>query len=287
MPLVLTATDCDLWNCAGVDDGIEPAAALDAFSQLISITGTRSERGFHALPFAIQRTLAPLLPLLLEAPQRLKQRDESWLADFCRQVSTAMHTTRQVLLPNIDRLVNEDEFFDVYRICIRGFDGITFDGLAKDDQHRPIENGEEGPEDWRASKIVRLNGPSAGQTAIIMLIDEVLGVSHGEQTEEFRQKMRDFMPAKHAAFIRHVFHEVMISGSVKDAATKAGRSSVLGHAFTEAMDSLAAVRAFHLRMATSYLRRALKGTGDSDFRSMLDEGLRSTRKSGTLGELKR
>ena len=41
--------------------------------------------------------------------------------------------------------------------------------------------------------------------------------------------------------------------------------------------ALAAFRSFHLGMATKYLRRTDKGTGASDFRSMLKEAVESTR----------
>ena len=45
----------------------------------------------------------------------------------------------------------------------------------------------------------------------------------------------------------------------------------------ECTDALAAFRSFHLGMATKYLRRTDKGTGASDFRSMLKEAVESTR----------
>ena len=60
-------------------------------------------------------------------------------------------------------------------------------------------------------------------------------------------------------------------------AQRAGETSALGRAHAEAIARLAAVRAFHMGMATNYLRAALKGTGESDFRSLLDEALKSTR----------
>ena len=41
------------------------------------------------------------------------------------------------------------------------------------------------------------------------------------------------------------------------------------------------MRAAPLGMASRYLRKALKGTGGSDFRTMLHEGLHSTRASST------
>ena len=48
LPPILTATDLDLWNRGGTDVSQSPRDALRGFRQMVSITGTRSERGFHA-----------------------------------------------------------------------------------------------------------------------------------------------------------------------------------------------------------------------------------------------
>ena len=50
---------------------------------------------------------------------------------------------------------------------------------------------------------------------------------------------------------------------------------------SEALDALAAVRAYHLRIASRYLRRTGTGTGGSDFRPMLGEAVQSTREAST------
>ena len=68
---------------------------------------------------------------------------------------------------------------------------------------------------------------------------------------------------------------------MRDAAIAAGVSSRLAAAHGAAIDELAAMRAAHLGMASRYLRKALKGTGGSDFRTMHHEGLHSTRASST------
>ena len=59
MPLVLTATDTDLWNCVGVADGTEPLAAMSAFTQIVSMTGnTAAFRHMVAFCHGTHRLLA-------------------------------------------------------------------------------------------------------------------------------------------------------------------------------------------------------------------------------------
>ena len=161
MPLVLTASDTDLWNCDHISKEYPPDEAMDRFRQLVSMTGTRSERGFHALPFAIQLTLAPLLPSLLDAPRCLQEGDHANLTDLCERMAAALREVRQ-LLQRVYAEVDRDEFYDAYRLLLSGFTGLKLSGV-------PGISGEEE---------VTLVGPSAGQTALLMLIDTVMGVQH-------------------------------------------------------------------------------------------------------------
>lgn len=89
------------------------------------------------------------------------------------------------------------------------------------------------------------------------------------------------MPLPHRALIERLEAELRASGNVRDAAIAAGASSQLATAHAAAIGELAAMRAAHLGMASRYLRKALKGTGGSDFRVLLHEGLDSTRASTT------
>eukprot|EP00966_Prymnesium_polylepis_P277203 6404771-Prymnesium_polylepis.1 len=236
--------------------------------------------------------------MLLHAPARVRARDDTWLIELCERTASALRATRETLLPNVYDVVGKEEFYDAYRPCLGGFNGLKFVGIGVEGERgggdgvagsahggdvaegaaaaAPADGGSED-DDVRVTREVTLVGPSAGQTAILMLIDAVLGVSHGTQTASFRQAMLGYLPLKHAALVRDVTAQIAEGGSVRDAATRAGEASPLARAHADALARLAAVRAFHMGMATSFLRAALKGTGDSDFRSLLDEALRSTR----------
>ena len=120
----------------------------------------------------------------------------------------------------------------------------------------------------------------ARQTALLQLLDLFLGVAHKSETASFQQEMRDeYLPLKHAALLRDVGARLRASGSARDAAARTDAPARLRDAHSDALRALAAVRAFHLGIASRYLRRTGTGTGGSDFRTMLDEAVQATRKS--------
>ena len=87
VPTVLIATGTDLWN-HGRRVGRErwwAARSASNFRLLISMTGTRSEVGFHAIPYEVQLLLAPLLPALLAAPDHVGHRSHWRLWWLCRR----------------------------------------------------------------------------------------------------------------------------------------------------------------------------------------------------------
>ena len=123
-------------------------------------------------------------------------------------------------------------------------------------------------------------GPSAGQTAILLLIDSILGVSHGEQMRSFRLDMRSYLPFAHAALLADVETRLGVGGLPATVARCAPDDpDGLCAAYQEAIKALAAMRAVHLGIASRYLRRTAVGTGATDFRSLLSEALKSTRES--------
>jgi hypothetical protein len=97
MPPILTATDLDLWNRGTMPTSLPPAAALSSFRQLVSITGTQSERSFHALPYALQLVLAPLLPALLGVPQLSASDDVRAMQALCERVRAALDDATALL----------------------------------------------------------------------------------------------------------------------------------------------------------------------------------------------
>jgi hypothetical protein len=113
-----------------------------------------------------------------------------------------------------------------------------------------------------------------------MLIDSVLGVSHGTLGSNFRHEMRTgYLPSPHATLLQRTEEKLRATGSLRHAAAEPGACPRLVLAHAAAADALAAVRAFHLKIASRYLRRTGVGTGGSDFRALLRENLAATRRA--------
>ena len=268
LPRILTATDTDLWNHVPLRRDITPRECLDEFAQLVSMTGTASERGFHAMPAAIQLELSPLLASMLAVPRLVEQADHLACEAVCGAIESRLIQVR-ALLSHVDDLVDMDEFYDVYRLLLGGWgsEGLVLHGVGSAEQ----------------AAVASHDGPSAGQTAILICVDLVLGTQHGPNLAQFQGGMRHYLPAPHRDLIERLDAGLRASGSLRTAAIAAGPRSSLASAHAAALHALAGMRAFHKGMATKYLRKALKGTGGSDFRALLDEGLRATRASKVEG----
>ena len=196
-------------------------------------------------------------------------------------------------LERVSDLVDPTEFYDVYRPLLGGWSadklasGLRLPGVGPADDLPAAEVPDTAPiaeaaallADVTVDLVSRHKGPSAGQTAILLLVDRILGVAHGPETAAFQAEMRGYLPAKHAALLADVDERVCRWGSVGDAARHPDAPEALRRAHGEALNALAAMRAFHLGMASRYLRRTNVGTGATDFRAMLGEALRSTRAS--------
>ena len=195
MPLVLTATDADLWNHSAAVGraGLRPAAWVSSFRQIVSLTATRSERGFHAVPHAISRAIAPLVPRLLAAPALVRGalRDggntragsTAELAALCGRLEGALSGARTHLGLIYDE-VDASEFFDCMRLLLSGWAVLGDRGLVL-----PAS-----PAHGLDESCALLVGPSAGQTASLILVDIVLGVPHGPKLAGFQREMRGYMP---------------------------------------------------------------------------------------------
>ena len=205
-----------------------------------------------------------------------------------RRLARALQAVRATL-ERVSDLVDPTEFYDVYRPLLGGWSadklasGLRLPGVGPADDHPaaevPSEDGAALLADVTVDIVSRHKGPSAGQTAILLLVDRIMGVTHGAETAAFQAEMRGYLPAPHAALLADVDERVCRWGSVGDAARDPDAPEALRRAHGEALNALAAMRAFHLGMASRYLRRTNVGTGASDFRAMLGEALRSTRAS--------
>lgn len=92
--------------------------------------------------------------------------------DFCRIFETVRHRVRV------------DTFYGIYRPLLSGYfpDGLTFTGVSK----LPLEESTSAIIDGDGNVVSFGKGPSAGQSAMIVLFDLALGISHGAESSEFQ-----------------------------------------------------------------------------------------------------
>ena len=82
-------------------------------------------------------------------------------------------------------------------------------------------------------------GPSAGQTAVLMLVDLVLGVSHGPKLSGFQREMRAYLPGGHAQLLEDVEAQTRAAGTTLHAmATADGAPSRLAASYADAASAL-------------------------------------------------
>ena len=139
------------------------------------------------VPHAIQHTLTPLLPSLLLAPEIMAGRRWWDLGRLLRRIGRALRRVRLLLTEIVD-VVDADEFYDVYRPLLGGWaeSGLLLRGAMA-----------------AGDAVVRWKGPSAGQTALLLLLDLVLGIEHRTQTASFQREMREhYLPAPHAQLLQ-------------------------------------------------------------------------------------
>ena len=96
--------------------------------------------------------------------------------------------------------------------------------------------------------------------------------SNASEHARFQIDMINYMPPAHRALIFDYADRMQTAGAVDTVC----RRKVLKKHLDAARVALADLRKFHMAIASSYLRRTAIGTGASDFRSMLKDGIDRT-----------
>eukprot|EP01060_Flectonema_neradi_P010238 TRINITY_DN1735_c2_g1_i1.p1 TRINITY_DN1735_c2_g1~~TRINITY_DN1735_c2_g1_i1.p1 ORF type:complete len:370 (+),score=55.69 TRINITY_DN1735_c2_g1_i1:57-1112(+) len=158
LPMVITASGPDIWNCYQKDGSTH----LD-----LSLTATGAEAGFHTVPFLMHTKAAPYLSNLFDTSTALTKKHLTDLLPLFRYF-------KKTFTEETKRLIDPVIFYDVYRPLLTGFypDTVMFEGVGE----------------------VAAKGPSAGQSAMFFIFDSLLGIKHNIMTREFQQDMLSYVP---------------------------------------------------------------------------------------------
>eukprot|EP00616_Rhizochromulina_sp_CCMP1243_P002977 CAMPEP_0118971358 /NCGR_PEP_ID=MMETSP1173-20130426/8007_1 /TAXON_ID=1034831 /ORGANISM="Rhizochromulina marina cf, Strain CCMP1243" /LENGTH=512 /DNA_ID=CAMNT_0006920803 /DNA_START=121 /DNA_END=1655 /DNA_ORIENTATION=+ len=268
MEPVLTAAATDLWNFHFISE--DKGFALENLTCRSTLTGTDAERFFHMIPCAMQAAAGPVLPQVLRAPYHVLSGDVSALTRTLHAMARLFREF-QAIFKRTAELVDRDMFYDVYRPLLNGFHpkGVA---LQLTTEGEPL--------------VVTPKGPSAGQSAMFVVFDTVLGVSHPPSgvMGGFQEEMvKGYMPEPHRCLVRDLSAAVTATSSLDSYVAQQSRGQAhLCSAFLEAVDALTAFRRQHLATVTGFLSTTSTGTGASHFQVLLREAIENTARVGEM-----
>eukprot|EP00927_Polykrikos_kofoidii_P042863 TRINITY_DN36911_c0_g1_i1.p1 TRINITY_DN36911_c0_g1~~TRINITY_DN36911_c0_g1_i1.p1 ORF type:complete len:499 (+),score=71.37 TRINITY_DN36911_c0_g1_i1:62-1558(+) len=290
LPPVLCASTVDLWNWKLKTESAAASFEPSDLTCVSTMTDTQAEVMFHMLPCSMQNIAGPLITRVFKADLLLHRGCDGELTRLLTELAHVFVRFRE-LFSHVYSLVDRRIFYDVYRPLLSGYfpDGVQLAGLdaeiVRQDCAEQIELGLISV-DSNDGKVRSLGkGPSAGQSTMIVLFDLFLGVTecHTNGVSLFQHEMLGYMPAAHRMMVQDFAEKIKKVGSVRTYIEgRSGRSRALDEvkqAHAAALTALKQFRSFHLGAATSYLVKTDKGTGETDFRSMLRECIEGTKRA--------
>ncbi|NXG49356.1 I23O2 dioxygenase, partial [Psilopogon haemacephalus] len=201
---------------------------------IISLPGGESLRGFILVTFLVEKAAVPGIKAIVQAIHATLQQDEESLHEALQQLAEALGEMRQALA-QMHAHVDPAVFYAVIRIFLSGWkdnpampEGLIYEGVAEE----PLE----------------YSGGSAAQSSVLHAFDELLGIRHSQHSSAFLQRMRDYMPPAHRAFVEEIHrapslrHFVLSSGSLR-----------LRTAFNRCVLALVDFRSYHITIVTKYI----------------------------------
>ncbi|XP_064031557.1 indoleamine 2,3-dioxygenase 2 [Pogoniulus pusillus] len=207
---------------------------MENLDTIISLPGGESLRGFILVTFLVEKAAVPGIKAIVQAIHAILQRDEESLHKALQQLAEAIGDMGQALKRMHDH-VDPAVFYTVIRIFLSGWkdnpampEGLIYEGVAEE----PLG----------------YSGGSAAQSSILHAFDELLGIRHSQHSSAFLQRMRDYMPPAHRAFVEAIHrapslrHLVLSSGSPR-----------LRAAFNRCVSALVDFRSSHIIIVTKYI----------------------------------
>ena len=172
IPPVATYAAENLWNFAAINPDLS-IEDPDNFRALTTFTGTSDESWFYSLPAAIEMRGRHVIPLALQAFDAADGRNVGEVVHVLKDIASHIEALT-ILLPRMYEKNNASVFYKRIRPFLAGTTDVDLpDGVLYEDG--------KGGGDFK-----KLKGPTAAQSPLFHLLDEVLGVSH-HSTGKFLQ----------------------------------------------------------------------------------------------------
>lgn len=200
LPVATYAAVC-LWNFRPVPSG--SVGNVEQFASLHTFTGSTVESWFYTISVAIEFQGASSLALGLQAIEAAR-RGDSVLITSCLRACAERLTDITHLLHRMHEGCDPATFYYQIRPYLAGSKNMAEAGLP----HGVIYEDGSGADQYR-----QFSGGSNAQSSLIQFFDVLLGIEHSptnlsrssqEKECNFIRDMRQYMPARHADFLRDV-----------------------------------------------------------------------------------
>jgi indoleamine 2,3-dioxygenase len=258
-PPVLTHSLIALANWKRFD--MEKPIELGNIAMLNCFLSGTDEANFYLVIIELEYRGAKALKHMLKAQYFARKRNVKELINELKVIESVQKTIFTTLLKTYDE-VDPYIFYNRVRHFLAGWkgnpllpDGMLYEGVSKTRQ--------------------LLHGASAAQSSLIAAFDVFFDVKHAsEQTCEFINEMRFYMPPKHRQFLEMLaLDKYSINDFVKNLTSfeKKQQESELLDAYNACIDQLIAFRNKHIQIVALYiLAQVRKNDGDAQFEPKKD-----------------
>ena len=221
--------------------------------------GGLDEEWFIMLHVDIEARAIPILyavKSLYEADSN--QLDPQWVSGELAKIATSIEGMISTLL-RVQENCNPDIFFNRVQPFMHGMKGVIYEGVVE---------LKENPQNYP--------GGSGAQSALLPLLDAVLGVRHApDALISYLHELRRYMPVEHQEFLSAIessgfIREFVLSTSTPELTTQ----------YNRCLEELARFRDEHLKITIEYIQRPA-------LRQASDRGERGTGGSPFVGYLKK
>ena len=232
-PPILTHGSLVLRNWRFIDQ--ENDTKPENLATLMQFHGGMDESWFYMLTAAMEFLGGKLAKKGIQLHQAALAKDHTLMVQMLKEVHRIIIRLRD-LMAHMPEKCDPFIFYQRVRPFLNSFKDIHYQGVTED----PIHS---------------YHGGSAAQSSLIQMLDALLGVVHKDShTQGFLNTMRDYMPPKHAAFIRWLEKESQVK-------VVCAKDSELNDLFKNCVDELAGFRTDHLKIVSEYILSQTKHVG--------------------------
>ncbi|XP_077008681.1 indoleamine 2,3-dioxygenase 2 isoform X3 [Tamandua tetradactyla] len=232
LPPILVHSDLVLTNWTKRNP--EGPLEIRNLNVIFSLPGGESLRGFILVTVLVEKAAVSGIKALVQAVNAILQSAQDSLLPALQQLRLSIQDMARALAQMHD-YVDPDIFYAVIRIFLSGWSdnpampsGLIYEGVSKE----PLN----------------YSGGSAAQSTVLHAFDEFLGIRHSKLSADFLNRMRDYMPPSHKAFIE----EICSAPSLREYVLSSGNCQLLT-AYNQCVEALAELRSYHLNVVTKYL----------------------------------